>query len=487
MKLDFTRIVIILVLFFSSGGFAQELNEREIKLSGKYYWGEGIRDSIADAKKDAISDLQFKISLTVKSQEESKVSENNEGYSSAFTKNVKMYSALKLKGLEFFVKKQSNGKYKAIAFLSKDKFKQTIAEISQDVINKAQIAEDEELNEGVVHAINDYYTAYLMTYYSPDPISFESKTYRQKYNNIRFFLETKVKTYLAEIEITQDSLWVEPGADELINVRLSVTYLKLEADNIELRFDIPGNPKQKVENGKAKLFLYSQPSNIKENYKINISMLPPDNPELMHFHEQFGLSDTKKIVLDFGSIVKVDYKVSTLADGSLMFEAVTQNVSVSSLKWDIDNGVSSEDLKFVYRFSDEKPHKVTLTINNSKFMTISKFVDKSGKTREVLLVQKDVEKTNPVVKELLHYKTYDTIIKKILELKNNGKLTFSFKKSDFINLNNCYGIAIDIHTRKVVGFFTPGGEKRIDLLKKEEFQDYTKRFKGKGIIWFQVN
>jgi hypothetical protein len=170
-----------------------------------------------------------------------------------------------------------------------------------------------------------------------------------------------------------------------------------------------------------------------------------------------------------------------------MFEAVVKNLSVSSLKWNIDNGVSSEDVKFIYRFVDKKSHKVTLTINNSKLLTISKFVDSQGNVNEILITKKEVDKIDPIVKELMKYKTYDTIIKKVVENKNSGKLIFSLKRSDFINLNNCYGIVIDINTREVAGFFTPGGEKRIDLLTKEEFSDYSKRYKGKGIIWFQLN
>ena len=481
------NLLLISFVVLNSSFNAQQLNEREIKLSGKYYWGEGIRDSLEQAKSDAIADLQFKISATVNSQSESKVSESGDVVSAFFNKNVKVYSTIKLKGVEFFVKTHGGNKYKVVAFLSKEKYRETISEIANDVTTKAEIAEEKESTNGIISAINDYYSAYLMTYLSPDAIPFNSKTYNQQYSNIRFFLETKVKTFLAEISIEQDSLWIEPGADDLVNVSLNVTYLKLNADNLDLRFDIPGNPAQKVEDGKAKLFLYSQPSNVKEKYKIRISMPKPDNPELSSFHEQFCINDVKKIELDFSPIVSIDYKVTKLPDGSFMFEAVVKNLSVSSLKWNIDNGVSSEDVKFIYRFVDKKSHKVTLTINNSKLLTISKFVDSQGNVNEILITKKEVDKIDPIVKELMKYKTYDTIIKKVVENKNSGKLIFSLKRSDFINLNNCYGIVIDINTREVAGFFTPGGEKRIDLLTKEEFSDYSKRYKGKGIIWFQLN
>lgn len=483
---------VILLLLFTDSALSQSnsgISEREIKLSGNYYWGEGIRDSLDDAKKDAIMDLQYKICVTLKASSESSTIENDEGISSSFSKNIQMFSTIKLKRLEFFTKQRSDGKYLVDAYLSKENYKRMIEEISNDVIDRVKLAESTEKERGIAYAIPLYYKAYLYTYFSPDPIGYKSITYRQEYNNVRFFLETKIRSYLAELEIEQDSIYVDPSTADLITVFLNVNYLKLDVDNVEISFNLPGNPKQRIEHGKAKVFLYSQPSAIKEEYELILNVYFKGDKDLEDFNEQFPILEKQKLELDFTKIVKFDFKVTPLSDGSLKFEPIVKNLSVSSILWDFGNEVTSTDTKSIYNFTDEKPHKISLTVNGIDKMKVIKVVNNKGEIieEEKADYSKDGKLLHPIVNNLLQRKTFDTLIQELINYKKDGKLLFSLKSSDFIDLAKCYGIVIDRVSRKVVGFLSPGKKNRTDLTVNENVEDYRVKFKGKGIIWFQLN
>ena len=475
----------IVVRIFPQG----KISEREIKLSGKYYWGEGIGATAQDAQKDALLNLQYKISVTISASSSSQMSENSQGIQSSFSKNIRMFSTLKLKGVEYFQKERSDKKIQVDAYLSKEKYKKLITEISNDVIDRVKLAEKKEREEGLISAIPLYYRAYLNTFYSPEPIPYNSVTYHQDYNNVRFFLATKVRSYLTELTITQDSISVDPSTPDLITIFLNVTYLKANVSNVEIAFNLPGNPKQRVEKGRTKIFLYSQPSNIFTDYEVNLNILFEDNSDLEDFNKQFGITEKQKIRLDFSRLVKFDFKAKLLPDSSLEFDPVVKNLSVSSVEWNFGSGATSNDSKAIYRFSDGKPHKVTLVVNNLKNLKVTKLIDKTGKVleKEVFNSAKNKVELNPVVKELLSRKTFDTIIELLKNFKDQGKLLFSLHSEDFFDIARCYGIVVDPTSRRVVALLTPGKTKRKDILTNTIVNDIREKFKGKGIIWFQLN
>lgn len=484
-------ILVLLAVLFNviNAQIANKITEREIKLSGNYFWGEGIRDTLKEAKQDAILDLQYKISVTLRATSESKVSENSEGVNSSFNKNIKMFSTIKLKRLEFFQKERSDGKYLVDAYISKENYKKLINEIKNDVTDRVKLAETMEREKGIVRAIPTYYLAYLNTFYSPDPIPYKSVTYKQDYSNVRFFLETKIRSYLAELEIKQDSITIDPATKELITVNLDVNYLKLNVDNVEISFNIPGNPKQRVEQGKAKLFLYSQPSAIKDEYEVNLSVNFNNSSDLAEFNKEFGITEKQKVVLDFTKLVKFDFKVKPLDGGAIQFEPVVENLSVSSILWDFGNGVTSNDLKSIYTFVEDSIHKVSLTVNGLDEMKVVKYIDASGKIVEEIDYNSNTndKKTNPILEALSKRKTFDTVIEELIKYKKEGKLIFSVKSKDFVDISLCYGMIVDPSTRKILSIISPGKNKRVNILNGKTVPDYRIKYKGKGIIWFQLN
>jgi hypothetical protein len=398
----FIAVVLLGNVVFAQSG--KEITEKEIITSGNYFCGEGFRDSIADAKQDAVMDLQYKISVNLTSASESQVKENDDGISSSYSKNIKMFSTIKLKGLQFFIKKRSDEKYHVVAYISKEDYKKMVEEIKSDVTDRVKLAETTEKERGLVNAAPMYYDAYLYTYFSPEPISYNSITYRQAFSNVRVFLETKVRSsYLAELEISQDSILVDPSTPELIVVNLNVAYLKLPVDNVELSFNLPGNPKQKVNNGKAKLFLYSQPSAIKEDYELNINIFFDGSSDISDFNDEFPIMEKQKISLDFSKLVKFDFKVKKLPDGSLQFEPVIKNLSVSTIEWNFGKDAVSTDTKAIYNFGDDKSHTVSLTVNGLKKMKVVKKIDPTGKILENEYADYTISKNKipPIITELI--------------------------------------------------------------------------------------
>ena len=92
MESKFSVHVFALFLFILlASGFSA--TEKEVKLSGKYFFGEGGGENEDIAKKSAVRDLMFKINVTVTAEDQSVKRETESSYQEDFKSAVKSVPA----------------------------------------------------------------------------------------------------------------------------------------------------------------------------------------------------------------------------------------------------------------------------------------------------------------------------------------------------------------------------------------------------------
>ena len=487
--------IFLITIIFNTGLSAQ--SENLIKLSGEYYYGEGIRDSLSLAKKDAVDDLIYKISVTLKSSTEFYQRETDNELVSDFSKTTKAYSTFRLKGLNFFTKHLNNGKYQVTSYVSRDDYKISLNEIFDEVQELIKLGENIESEKGLNEAVHYYYEAYLKTFLSPDPISYITSEGGREYKNIKTFLEAKVKIFLAKLNIVLLNIIDDPSVPDLFTLDISADYNGKPIDNIEMNIDTPGNPKRLVKKGKASLFLYSQPSRPLIDYDLNLNMYYKSNSELNDFHQEFPIAEKRRISVDFSKIIKIDFKIITNPN-ELIFRPIAKNISVSKVFWDFGDGTNSNDVEPNHTYPREGIYEVKLQINGLEEFEVTKHIDSSG----VLLDTKHAQKKEPVVSkktvldpaeqtknliigDLIRCEVIDDLKEKLDGYKKNGKLFFG-RKSDFIDEKNCYIIVFNPKNKKIAGFLTPQKEYRINLIDSKRIDDLTEHFKNMAALWLEI-
>ncbi|MFH2032397.1 MAG: PKD domain-containing protein [Bacteroidota bacterium] len=488
------RLKILLLLLFtialSAKINAQETSERDIKLSGDYFYGEGVSDSQHTAKSSARDDLVSKISVTVKSKTELYQEENDFGLQSDYNKSSKIFSILKLKGLQY-LEKFRNGKYQVIAYLSKEDYNRTMKEIADDVRDILTIAENMERDDGAASAISFFYKAYLKTILSPNPINFKSQLSNSEYNNVKTFLETKIQTFQKKIDYKINALKVDPAAQDLITIDLQADFRYKPVENIEVRLNLPGNPAMQIKSGKASLFLYEQPSELLKDFEIISQIYFNENSELMELHKEFPVEVRQTVQIDFTPIVKIDFTVKKNEQGMLEFIHKVNNLSVSRLEWEMGDNTFSNDQKVLHQYRKDGLYEVTLTVNGLKELKVKKQIDQDGVIhgeKASYLLSTEVKKySNEITDWLIKAKGYQNVLKYLSDLKTTGKIVVG-RKDNFINPEICYVVLFNKESDMVESVISPQVENyRIDLSLSERLEDYRKKYIGKTEIWLTIN
>ena len=73
-------ILIMLFILILNGSLLNAQTEKEIKLSGNYFWGEAEGKSVDQAKSSALQEMLFKIQVTVSADLTSKSQEHFDFY-----------------------------------------------------------------------------------------------------------------------------------------------------------------------------------------------------------------------------------------------------------------------------------------------------------------------------------------------------------------------------------------------------------------------
>lgn len=478
-------ILILLPLFL----YAQ--NERDIKLSGNYYWGEGTHKSEVNAKNMALQDMMFKIQVTISSEVMTKEQQINDQYSEEAKSIVKATNTLSLQGVDFFIKTK-RGNTVAIAYISKVDYQKSIEAISDEIRSKVTSLELDE-KKGQKSIVEDYYTIYLRTFQCPEPINYTTLK-GQQYPDIQIYLKNKVENWLANLTIETEKVAIDPSIP-MITIPVIIKDRNQPANEIIARLNSDDGADMEVVDGNVQLFRYTLPSAYKEDYDVVLSINPDlkNRNGLQQLHENFQITQTKKINLDFTNLIKTGFNVYKQASGALLFKPVHTNLSISSLFWDFGDGESSEMQNPLHKYNDNGAHKVTLTFNNNPELVVSKEVNVDGKTQDMQHVENakhPKEKWKPIfnsniIKDLSESENYNNLAKKLGHYKKRRKIMYG-KESDFVNPANCYIFIVHPQTKNIYAILNKGENQRQNLLTGENISDIGAKFRGMVSIYVEA-
>ena len=493
-KMSIPTALLLLLTILPVSIIAQ--SERDIKLSGNYYYGEGLRDSIRSAKLDAREDLLFKISANIISETSSITSEDEESVNSSYRQTTKLYSSLKLKGIKFYEKNMSDDRIKVLAYISLDDYRKSINDIIVTVGEGLKLAERIESEHGIGGALGLYYESYLKSYFCPEAIPYKSIIYDEEYGNVRPLLESKVRIYLTGIKLEALNPQYDALYPDLIKIPVNAVYKNSDVNHVEIRFDLPGNPLRLIEKGRVQMFLYSRPTKTIEDFETVMTVEFDDDPELEQIHKDFGIRERQHMTVDFSNIMTVDFKINPKGGGFLEFVPELGCISVARIVWLFGDGMQSDEADPIHNYKNPGEYKVVLTINNDEGLQVEKRINSDGKiladAGSPSLDEKELTGPDELINATVAY-LYSaikengdkSIVESLTALKLSGNLMYG-NQSQFKNPDNCYIIVFSTDGSAVLGFLTPAKPDRLDLLTNKKIESLSKNYRNKRAIWLEI-
>ena len=475
----------------------QAQTERDIKLSGEYYWGEGEHKSEEQARNMALQDMLFKIQVTVSSEVMSREEQVNDQYNEEARSMVKASSTLSLKGVDF-LNKSRKGNQVVVAFISKADYRKSIDAISTEISGLVTSLEMDEQRGNLSGLVEDYYLAYLKAFQCPEPIKFTTAD-GQQYPNVQMFLKNKIESWLAGLTITPGKVIIDASIP-MVTVPVTISDDGKAVGNIIARLNTQDGADMEVIDGKTQFFRYMLPSAFRENMDVILAInlnREKTRGDLYQLHESFKVTQTKKISLDYTGLIKIDFNVYPQISGALLFKPVHTNLSISDLAWDFGDGEHSNQQNPLHKYANPDDHVVSLTFNNNPGMITEKRVTAEGKSvaltakEKVPVIMEKPVKTwqpvyaSPVLEDLAKTDNYPELARKLSSYKKRRQLMFG-KEDTFVKPENCYIFIIHPQSKTIVAVLDKGKNERRDLKTGEMISDIGGQYRGMISIYTEV-
>jgi len=485
------EIILTLFILFISILSANDLMQKEknIKLSGNFYWGEYSQsrkaedDILVDAKVNAKKDMIIKMQSFVVVSMTSSISETDESVSENFQSDAKVFSKMQINNLEYLIIPK-NKKFKVIAFISKESYSKSVNNFKNEIVEMIKIAEDIEKSKNLTFAIKQYYLAYLKTFYSVEPIKYFSAITQKKYSSIQPYLKNKIESFLQECEIQTENPQKDLKDNEIIKLPFSVKFQNLSINDVCLSLD----KKQfyKIIDGLTTINLEKFPSTIKENYIISAEIYfdeLTDPKELLDIHKQYSIQKEKSIEIDFSNIIQIDFDYSVknkiFSEKPIVkFIPQIDYLSTFNIEWSFGDDTFSTEINPTHQYQNGTEFEVSLLINKNQNLSVKKQISVSYQNRKS-------ESQNKIITELSKTKSYKDLMNNLSSLKSEGKLIYG-NQNDFKNPDEYYIFIIDIQTGEIVAVLGKNiNGKRFDILSQKQILSL-KRYKGKGAKWIKI-
>lgn len=482
----------VFVVLWSPAAHAQ--SEKEVKTSGAYYVGEAQGRNLETVREEAL------LRLTADIQDEMSVA-----VSLACGESDEAYPYLRLQGVRYLEQRRKKN-HRVVAFIAKEDFQDATADKVQCEVKDAELRE--QVRDPAAYLA--YYKAYLRTFYSPVPIVYKSPLFNDSVCNIRSLLERRIRFFLANLALHAGPLTVDPLLPDVLTVPVQASYSGLPVGNIVLELNTPDGAPMRVVEGHTALTLYGQPSERRRTFPVQLRLyLGEDNapPDLVAFHRQVPLIETRQLEIDFSNVIMLDFHIEREGDRTLVFSPVIEGLSAAVIAWDFGDGTTSSDFRARHRYAQDGLYTVTLTVNDSKTLQVTKKTRADGTieapTQRVVsmapgpspvpvsetpapprLESLDTE-TPETISALLRSANAQTLLRELNRYKIDGRLSLG-NKSDFVQPARCYVFMIDPKAQQVVAILTPGTSTRTDLLSGKGVTSLATTYAGMQGIWVQV-
>ncbi len=503
-----------LLLFTSTFSLVAQIHEREIKLTGKYYWGTGFGEdresSINYAKKDLIERLLVRINSNTIFIEEDTIDD----YKVELTTKTTSKTTMQLRGLNYLpAKKRRDNTWETIAYIKIEDFNKTIESEQQRLSTALKLALDNENQGRFDAAIPQYMHILASTFYFPVPFftNLEDDSLE-----IRSFLLSKMKNWVltSDISISKVRSMSTSNNTELY-FDLEVQYRQMPTSFLQIRISKQGYINNLISNGKTTVFYDLPPEDLIRSYSFILSPVIPNTIASENIELLNDILPTREVTLDidFSEVIDINFEAIKSTDETFLFNPKIKNLSVYSLKWDFGDGSISYESTPTHTFEkDFTTSTVTLTLNGTESLikkrTLSSLGtlsdDIAGNTNldlhtDAHLVLAETDIVSPKFEIPLQHKKY---IQTFLEARNADRLTIYLnelakrkviqlgRKSDVKDASLSYLVIVNPQTNQIIAYLSPLIEgKRFNLVTHEVIMEETlsKKFKGLGSIWFQFN
>ena len=507
-----SKIKPLLILLCFSGPLLHGQSEMEIKTSGQYHWGEGQGGTLTEAKEIALRELVNGISVTVSARTSNQLVETSAGVDEDYRSLTETVSRLTLKGVGY-VTGQRRGTPVALAFISKADYLRSLNALADEVRSMIK------LNEGPATKLQTIYEIYLRCFFSPEPISFESRD-QQQYPDARLYLKHEIEEKLQEVQIRTGAPSIDRDVD-LVTIPIEASRLGRPVSGLQVGIAGSNEPPLPLKGDRGELYLYSLPNAPKMTLAIavRVGLSTMAEPDLMQLQELHPLEHVKSIDLDLSTQMRYDFTTRLMANGALLFTPSHEGFSLSRLDWDFGDGESSSATQPLHKFSGAGPYLVKLWFNNRPEFGVQKQVWADGKLQAMVtskpetvlhpepqapagkastsIIKETETEIDPSLKEpesphlpeimlnLMDAADYNSLGGRLEKFKSIHKLMFG-KQSAFINPQACYVFVIKPKTGEIAAVLGPGNEQRPNL-RTGEVHTGLGDFKGHATIYVEIN
>lgn len=481
----------------------------QVQASTEYYSAIAQGKTENEAQTNARSLLVQQLSTLVTSRTDMTINAGNENSEQQFFNLSKTISNLRLDGLKYMTCKDEDGKRKkkddaendvsVICYISKQDLNKSADEVRKTVTDYLQLfTQKQDLG---LDGLSDLYIAYLNTYLTPlaIPFKFGSDTVK----NVRPYLETRLRSHLADIELVCTKVEEHPQYPEE-QLRLTLKVKGGGSTGLIHTLDCTAlNASTEISEGLSQFDILMQPSTTLESFTGRLTMGAVALPEaLKNIQEAVAVSKDITFTADMSSIISIDFSI---IDKGEYWELIpeTRHLSISAFEWNTNGKrLSTEQLPKVPK--DEMGSEITLQLNRNEKLSVSKPIRASEAmvkrySQKVETPAPEVKATSaaPAKETMTTVTSEDTygmapltdfasVQAKLKELKGKGKAIYG-KKSNFLKPDNCRVLLIEPQSKTlkhVLEGLTPNGRK--DLKTGQYYTDFENQLKGFIAIWVEL-
>lgn len=488
-----------------------QVNERDIKLSGNYYWGEGFGDERETAVNNAKRDLIERLIVRVTSDATLSEQEMGTNYTSNYESSTSTMSRMELRGLNYMApRERPNGSWEALAYVSKKDFMESMDIEAKRLVSALSQAINNEYSGRMDAAIPQYMDIYASTFFFPVPFFTDEEEHGSK-TDLRTFLAGKISDWVnsTEVKLVQvRSLSTTQNVELYIDLNLE--FNGQPVDHLSVRINRPGYAKQAVRNGSVSVFTDIFPESPTKEYVFELSPIIPENIDDDKKEILAGILPSRELsqIVDFLPVIELDIEAELITGSTYTFSPVVKNLSVFSVEWKFEESETSSSTNPRHQFkSIENSPSIWLKVNGNDELTVERFINKDGiltnqtpQSKVAFEEETIVTNTDEVARKFEIPYRESGYVSRAIRMQDGQKLTqylnrlkqddliYLGRKTDVQNSEYSYVAIIDPTTKKVQAILSPiEGGIRFDITTQDFIEDAKlgEVYRGMGSVWFQ--
>lgn len=469
-----------------------QITEDEVKLSGQYYWGEGYGESRDIALENSRKELIEKVVVLIQSTSELNESERDQNYSSTFISSINTSSRLEVNNLDNLPPIQRrNGTWKAVSYLNKIDFEQTLNEKEKSL--KLRLSQLEKYDKSDFNsAYEQYLSLYLETFYFPKTIFIDAENDSVI---LRDYLYGKIQNWISNLDIKDvkvRSLSNELNTENYYD--LTFDHNNGSVENLSISLQNNSNVIHQITNSFVSVFSYENPVSMIETINFVIKPLLPNSftQSEIDFLESNLPYRLYGLPVNFSDIIDLNFEIDRINNQYYEFIPTVNNLNVYDLKWFLNGNEFSNKLKPTLKVDDlnnSLSNRITLQVNNDNNLEISKYVNGNSTLENNLngfLLNLNARQKE-IVKSLVTINDAEQLIIELNNLSKEYQILFG-RKSNMLDPLNSFIAIVDPNNKEVYKYLSPShNAKRMIINDKDEIKnsDLADIYKGFGSVWFQ--